>query len=243
MTRPTRTVTIDGLRDRLEDPSLTILDVRPLAAYNGWRLGPEVRGGHIPGAAAFPADWLRTVDEPEIARLLAGKGVTSDRDVVVYGDGADDAQAVAERLADFGIDAVTILDAGFAAWAADPTLPIEKLARHERLVHIDWLQQVLAGERPEAAPTGDFLLFHVNFGVPEEYEEAHIPGALYLDTNLLGIRPTGTAAPRRSLIRRSAPSGSPRTRRWSCTAVTPRATRTRSGRVAGPGRSPPPVRS
>jgi thiosulfate/3-mercaptopyruvate sulfurtransferase len=185
MTRPTRTVTIDGLRDRLEDPSLTILDVRPLAAYNGWRLGPEVRGGHIPGAAAFPADWLRTVDEPEIARLLAGKGVTSDRDIVVYGDGADDAQAVAERLADFGIDAVTILDAGFAAWAADPTLPIEKLARHERLVHIDWLQQVLAGERPEAAPTGDFLLFHVNFGVPEEYEEAHIPGALYLDTNLL----------------------------------------------------------
>jgi thiosulfate/3-mercaptopyruvate sulfurtransferase len=185
MTRPTRTVTIDGLRDRLEDPSLTILDVRPLAAYNGWRLGPEVRGGHIPGAAAFPADWLRTVDEPEIARLLAGKGVTSDRDVVVYGDGADDAQAVAERLADFGIDAVTLLDAGFAAWAADPTLPIEKLARHERLVHIDWLQQVLAGERPEAAPTGDFLLFHVNFGVPEEYEEAHIPGALYLDTNML----------------------------------------------------------
>jgi thiosulfate/3-mercaptopyruvate sulfurtransferase len=185
MTIPTRTVTIDGLRDRLEDPSLTILDVRPLAAYNGWRLGPEVRGGHIPGAAAFPADWLRTVDEPEIARLLAGKGVTSDRDIVVYGDGADDAQAVAERLADFGIDAVTILDAGFAAWAADPTLPIEKLARHERLVHIDWLQQVLAGERPEAAPTGDFLLFHVNFGVPEEYEEAHIPGALYLDTNML----------------------------------------------------------
>jgi thiosulfate/3-mercaptopyruvate sulfurtransferase len=185
MTRPTRTVTIDGLRDRLEDPSLTILDVRPLAAYNGWRLGPEVRGGHIPGAAAFPADWLRTVDEPEIARLLAGKGVTSDRAVVVYGDGADDAQAVAERLADFGIDAVTLLDAGFAAWAADPTLPIEKLARHERLVHIDWLQQVLAGERPEAAPTGDFLLFHVNFGVPEEYEEAHIPGALYLDTNML----------------------------------------------------------
>ena len=30
-----------------------------------------------------------------------------------------------------------------------------------------------------------FLLFHVNFGVPEEYEESHIPGALYLDTNRL----------------------------------------------------------
>src|SRR5207302_878942 len=36
-----------------------------------------------------------------------------------------------------------------------------------------------------AAPSGRFLLFHVNFGVPEEYEENHIPGALYLDTNRL----------------------------------------------------------
>ena len=52
-------------------------------------------------------------------------------------------------------------------------------------MHIDWLRQVLAGERPEAAPTGKFLLFHVNFGVPEEYAEGHIPGALYLDTNWL----------------------------------------------------------
>jgi thiosulfate/3-mercaptopyruvate sulfurtransferase len=44
---------------------------------------------------------------------------------------------------------------------------------------------VLDGGRPEAAPNGRFLLFHVNFGVPEEYEEGHVPGALYLDTNWL----------------------------------------------------------
>ncbi len=44
---------------------------------------------------------------------------------------------------------------------------------------------MLDGERPEAAPTGRFLLFHVNFGVPEEYAERHIPGAHYLDTNWL----------------------------------------------------------
>jgi thiosulfate/3-mercaptopyruvate sulfurtransferase len=44
---------------------------------------------------------------------------------------------------------------------------------------------VLDGERPEAAQGDDFLLFHVNFGVPQEYEESHLPGALYLDTNWL----------------------------------------------------------
>ena len=40
-------------------------------------------------------------------------------------------------------------------------------------------------KHPETAPAHRFLLFHVNFGVREEYEESHIPGALYLDTNWL----------------------------------------------------------
>ena len=42
------------LRDRLADPSLTVVDVRPLTAYNGWRLKGEARGGHIPGAVGLP---------------------------------------------------------------------------------------------------------------------------------------------------------------------------------------------
>ena len=41
------------------------------------------------------------------------------------------------------------------------------------------------GERPEAHPGNDHLLFHVNFGAPAEYEESHLPGALHLDTNQL----------------------------------------------------------
>ena len=181
------TVTIDELRGRLDDPTLTIVDVRPLAAYNGWRLGTGARGGHVPGATAFPIEWLRTVDEPEIALLLARKRVSEGREIVVYGDGSDgdDAETFAAKLESLGIPGARVLDGGFDAWAADPTTPVDKLANYDKLVHIDWLRRVLAGERPEAAPNGKFLLFHVNFGVPEEYEEGHIPGALYLDTNVL----------------------------------------------------------
>jgi molybdopterin synthase sulfurtransferase len=177
------TVTPEELRERLGDPSLTIVDVRPLAAYNGWRWGTEASGGHISGATAFPIDWLRTVDEPEIALLLARKGIASGKDIVVYGDGEDDAAAFIEKLEALAIDGARVLRGGFAAWAADPKAQTERLVNYDKLVNIEWLRAVLAGERPEAAPGGRFLLFHVNFGVPEEYEEAHIPGALYLDTN------------------------------------------------------------
>jgi thiosulfate/3-mercaptopyruvate sulfurtransferase len=181
---PRPSISIEELNARRSDGSTTIVDVRPIAAYNGWRLQGEARGGHIPGAVAFPAAWLHSVDQAEIDRLLLAKGITAGRDIVVYGDGLE-ASAFTAKLHGLGIENTRILEAGFPAWAADERLPIERLPRHEKLVHIEWLRQVLDGDRPEAAPPGKFLLFHVNFGVPEEYADGHIPGALYLDTNWL----------------------------------------------------------
>jgi molybdopterin synthase sulfurtransferase len=173
------------LHARLKDADLTIVDVRPLAAYNGWRLRGEARGGHIPGAVAFPTAWLRSVDEAEIERLLASKRIVPERAVVLYGDGPDDVAPFAARLAASGHEGVAIYTPGFAEWAAEDALPIERLPNYTQLVHSEWLRRVLDGERPEAAPANGFLLFHVNFGVPEEYADGHLPGALYLDTNCL----------------------------------------------------------
>jgi thiosulfate/3-mercaptopyruvate sulfurtransferase len=178
------TISTDELQARLTDITTRIVDVRQIAAYNGWRLNGEARGGHIPGAVAFPSAWLHSVDPTEIERLLQAKDIVPGRDIVVYGDGLE-ATAFTAKLRAIGIDDSRVYEPGFAAWAADERLPIERLPKHEKLVHIEWLRQVLDGETPEAAPTGNFLLFHVNFGVPEEYTDGHIPGALYLDTNWL----------------------------------------------------------
>jgi thiosulfate/3-mercaptopyruvate sulfurtransferase len=145
-----------------------------MAAYNGWRLQGEARGGHIPGAAAFPRAWLSRLADAEVERLLCEKGVTADRTVVVYGDGADDARALVPALARLGYEDVRVYEAGFSAWAADESRPVERLPNYEKLVHPAWLRR-----------RNDYLLFHVNFGAPEEYEESHLPGALHLDTNLL----------------------------------------------------------
>lgn len=182
------TVTTVELQRRLNDAGLTLVDVRPLAAYNGWRQNGEPRGGHIPGAVAFPSAWLESVDEAEVERLLDEKDIGSGREVVLYGADPDDVSAFRGKLIELGHTGVRIFEDGWPEWAADDTLPLERLANYDRLVHTDWLSQLLAGGQPEAAPARRFLLFHVNFGVPEEYEEDHLPGALYLDTNLLENR-------------------------------------------------------
>ena len=178
------TISTEQLRTHLRDDDLTIVDTRPLAAYNGWRLNGEPRGGHLPGAVAFPSAWLRSVDDAEIDRLLEQKRITPERRVVVNGDGLD-AFAFAARLHSLGLRDVAVYADGFGEWSSDPSLPLERLPNFRQLVHIDWLRDVLRGARPEEAPAGRVLLFHVNFGVPEEYAERHIPGALYLDTNWL----------------------------------------------------------
>ena len=87
MTATNPAISASSLRASLQDADRTVIDVRPIAAYNGWALQPGVRGGHVPGARAFPIAWLDAVDADEIARLLADKGATPGRSIVVYDDG------------------------------------------------------------------------------------------------------------------------------------------------------------
>ena len=93
-------ISVADLHHRLDAPDLTIVDVRTLAAYNGWRRNGEARGGHLPGAVSFPAAWLETVDEPEIERLLPTKRDPAGNEIVVYGDGDLDAAAVAVKFSE-----------------------------------------------------------------------------------------------------------------------------------------------
>ncbi len=173
------------LRRRLDDPELSVVDVRPLHLFNGWRSGGEARGGHVPGAVSLPGEWLADFGADDLVGFLGGKGVEPGRELVLYGEGADDVGAAADRLAAVGFDRVGVFEQGWTAWSDDPHQPVERLQRYERLVHPEWLDELLGGGRPEAAPADRFLLFHANFGVPEEYAENHLPGALYLDTNWL----------------------------------------------------------
>lgn len=178
------TLTPAELAARLVDPSLLPVDVRPLAAFNGWRLAGEPRGGHIAGAAAFPATWVRALEAPEFDRRLEAAGIVAGRTPVLYGYASAETDALADRLREVGIPSIRLVG-GWAAWSADDRLPIERLPHYDRLVHGDWLRLVLEGRAVEAAPAGPIRLFHVNFGVPEEYAEGHLPGAVYLDTNRL----------------------------------------------------------
>jgi thiosulfate/3-mercaptopyruvate sulfurtransferase len=181
----TQTISTDELVRRQGESDLVIVDIRSMAAYNGWRLHDEVRGGHIRGAVACPETYTVKLSADDMMQLLESKGITPEKTVVIYGYSNGHSAEVAETLAEMGFADVLVYVAGLEAWAADPDLSMERLARFEKLVYPYWVHELLDGGKPESYSGGAFAVFHVTFGVPEEYEAGHIPGAYHLDTNLL----------------------------------------------------------
>ena len=178
-------MSIGELAHMLNHGSLKLMDVRQIDAWNGWKLGGEARGGHIVGAVPFPAGWLDELDGDAVIAGLAQAGATPERRVVAYGYGADDAGAAAARLEALGFEGVDILEGGLPEWAEDGDRPMRRLKRYHKLVPEQWVAELLAGGRPERYDGRRFVLAHVSFDNRNDYDEGHIPGAIYLDTLLL----------------------------------------------------------
>lgn len=180
-----KTITVDQLSDGHTDPETRIVDARPTAAFNGWRLQGETRGGHIPGAVAFPAAWGNMLNDFNLVERLAARGLAPDHSIVVYGHDTGSGALLADRLTALGYGDVAVLADGLGAWASRGELALVRLAGFRQLVHPGWLHRLLAGEPVDERPTNEFAVFHVNYGAPEAYEEAHVEGAFPLDTNAL----------------------------------------------------------
>ncbi len=177
----TKTAEIDTaqLLAELKNPNTTVIDTRPIAAYNGWALHDEPRGGHIKGARTFPFRWTEFDEWPD---RLKAKGITPDRRIIVYGYTPDETGAMADLLNDINYRDLRVYNRFLDDWSAKPDSPMDFLPRFEQLVHPDWLSRRLT-ERQSAGPEGDnFVLGHASYGFREDYEESHLPGAVYVDT-------------------------------------------------------------
>ena len=95
-------ISTTDLVQRLGDLSLVVVDVRPMAAYNGWQLQGEARGGHITGAVAYPLSWTDYVEADDLKRLIRAKGITPDKTVAIYGYTPDESVAMVQVLGEMG---------------------------------------------------------------------------------------------------------------------------------------------
>lgn len=159
-----------------------LVDVRPIDAYNGWRLRGETRGGHIGGARTLPFKWTAYIDWIEI---VLSKGFRPDDPVVLYGYEAKQTAEVAALFRTAGYADVRMYHGFVDEWSADRALPLSRLARYRHLVPAEWLKAIITTGRGLEREGGPVVVCHAHYRNPGDYEEGHIPGALSLDTNTL----------------------------------------------------------
>ncbi|MFC1552343.1 rhodanese-like domain-containing protein [Candidatus Latescibacterota bacterium] len=186
----TQPITTSALAELISDGDAAVLDCRPSAAYNGWPLRGEPRGGHIPGAVSFPAEWFGSLGEEKTGEFFAKKEFARDITIVVTGYGASDMETAAENLAALGFGPVRIHDVGMTGWLSDPVMPARTLPRFRNLVYPAWITSLLNGEpifgeTGEDGKIGKYVLAHVSFDNWGDYDLGHIPGAIWMDTLIL----------------------------------------------------------
>ena len=189
------------LSAQIDNPKFILVDIRSSAAYNGWKLKDEARGGHIRGAVSFPLSWIERLSSQELETLLASKGITSKNSVVLYGYKGDNCSAIANLLMDFGIRKVFIYEAGLQEWAADPDLPMNYLANYEKLIHPKWIANLISGKNPENSSNKEYKLIDVSFKGFEEYQAGHIPGAYHFDLASIESAPSWNICPNDQLLK------------------------------------------
>lgn len=156
-----------------------IIDVRQVDAYNGWRLGAENRGGHIPGARSLHWKWTAMSWWHDI---LASKELNPEAELIVYGYNDGESNRVGTKLVEAGFTKISIYKHFVDEWANNETLPMAKLKRFHHLVPPQWLHQLIDGKTPEHHFGKRHVICHSHYRNPDDYKLGHIPGAIALDT-------------------------------------------------------------
>ena len=156
-----------------------IIDVRPVDAYNGWKLQNEHRGGHIKGARSLPAKWADYIDWIEIVR---SKGFLPGHEFVLYGYSREDTEKVSRMFIRAGYANISVYHYFKDEWSADPDLPMDSLSGFRNLVPPGWVNAIISGQSPAEYDGQNVVICHVHYRNREAYLGGHIPGAIDLDT-------------------------------------------------------------
>lgn len=157
-----------------------IIDVRPVDAYNGWRLRNERRGGHIPGSKSLPLKWIDYMDWIEI---VLNKGIEKQDELIIYGYDQRESLRAAQRFAKTGYDKLLVYNHFLDEWAVnEKSLPLQKLPRYRNLVSADWVNALISGGRPAEYENDRHVIVHAHYRNRDAYLSGHIPGAIDMDT-------------------------------------------------------------
>ena len=175
-------INTEELFSNLNNPLIKIIDIRPIEAYNGWKLHKEKRGGHIPNATSIPLKWASYIDWVEI---IKSKEIRPDQQIILYSYDIKNSEQVMQRFQKLGYEKIKIYNNFIDEWSANEKFPLEKLEKYAQLVSADWLNQLINTGTADEFYNDRYVICHAHYQNPEDYNSGHIPTAIAIDTNTL----------------------------------------------------------
>lgn len=163
----------------LNNENTKIIDIRPINAYNGWRLKNEKRGGHIKGAKSLPIKWSNYIDWIEIVR---SKQIIPENNIIIYSYTKEESEKVAKIFQKAGYTNIQIYNHFIDEWSAKENYSMEHLARYNQLVSSEWVKDLLDGKNPTEYNNNKFIVVHSHYRNRKAYLSGHIPDAIDMDT-------------------------------------------------------------
>lgn len=181
------TVETKQVIDALNNQTAMLIDTRSNDAFNGWIESGAQRGGHLPGAVEFSAQWLSNQSPDAMEKLqtvLTEKGITPNKPLILYNTNDDENQDVARFLQKLGFSDISTYDA--TPWLfADASLPLESYPNFQILVPAWWIKDVIDGKQAQAYNGNKKIrLFEVGWGPKAGVTRpGFIPGAARMNTD------------------------------------------------------------
>ncbi|MFA5181985.1 MAG: rhodanese-like domain-containing protein [Syntrophales bacterium] len=183
------TVKADYILRKSTNKEFALIDARSIEEFNGWQFYGEKRGGHIPGAVnidyrSFFGPDKTLLPYGEMKKLLTSRGITDGKEVASYCTDGTRSGLAYFVLRLMGYQHCAVYDQSILAWAADPSLPMDKLARYEKLVYPAWLKALLEGKNPPKYSGKKYVVLearYTGFSVAQlasVRETGYIPGAV-----------------------------------------------------------------
>jgi len=172
-------ITTSELSALLNEKNTKIIDVRPVDAYNGWKLKNEKRGGHIKGAKSLPFKWTKYMDWIEIVR---SKDILPKNKIVIYSYSEEESIKVVKLFAKAGYTDISVYNQFLEEWIKDENLSMEYLSRYKNLVSAEWVNKLISGEKPDTYENTKYIVVHSHYRNRNAYLSGHIPGAIDMDT-------------------------------------------------------------
>ncbi|MGG5461708.1 sulfurtransferase [Clostridium sp. B9] len=186
-----KSLTTKEVQEDLKDKSWVAVDTRLSDSFNGWILYDEARGGHIPNAEDFSANWItfevkdKKEKEAKLEEALKTKGITPDKNIILYDANGEDSKVVAKYLEEKGYKNLYSYD--IKEWAKDESLPLEKYEDYKEIIPAKVLKEILDGKKPETFENAkDIKVFEASWGDENQsYGKGHVPTSVHINTDTI----------------------------------------------------------